>query len=214
MEPKITSYAGLLDQSGFKQWYKYQKLRAAYRYDAEEVSFLMSKPSFYFRDYEIMETGAKLVYDDEAVLSDIFCGQDVGVLDFADDGFGVYEKRMIRIQRVESLAVIDYLITTPWRLKGKSKAARFKIHEEKWGIISDEEGGNLLQQIGFALDKLLTAGFFRCGRSGLEIYQEVEARIRWSPYLRPRYIKQMLYQQIGKGSLSLKASHGQLYFHL
>lgn len=56
MEPIVTSYAGLLDQSGFKQWYKYQKLRAAYGYDAEEVSFLMGKPSFYFRDYEMMKT--------------------------------------------------------------------------------------------------------------------------------------------------------------
>ena len=213
MEPKITSYAGLLDQSCFRQWYMYQKLRAAYRYDAEEVSFLMSKPSFYFRDYEIMETGAKLTREDEAVLSEIFCGQQVRSLNFANDDFGVFEKRIIRIRRTESREAIDYLIVTRWRLKEKSKTAKFKIREEKRETMSSEEEADLLQQIGLILDKLLTTGFFRCGRSGLEIYHEVEARIRWSPCLRPRYLKQVLYQQISAGHLSLKASQGQLHFH-
>lgn len=212
MEPKITSYAGLLDQSGFRQWYKYQKLRAAYRYDAEEVSFLMGKPSFYFRDYEMMETGAKLTVDDEAALSDIFCGQQVQTLDFADDDFGIFEKRIIRIRRTESPEAIDYLITTPWRLKGKSNPARFKIREEKWGIISGEEEADLIRQVGHALDKLLTSGFFRCGRSGLEIYHEVETRIRWSPCLRPGHVKQAAYQKISADRLSLKANDGLLYF--
>ena len=212
MEPIVTSYAGLLDQSGFKQWYKYQKLRAAYGYDAEEVSFLMGKPSFYFRDYEMMETGAKLTFDDESALSEIFCNQRLETLDFADDDFGVYEKRIIRIQRTESLEAIDYLITTPWRLKGRSNPARFKIREEKWGTISGEEETDLRRQVSHALDKLLTSGFFRCGRSGLEVYHEVEARIRWSPYLRPRYVKQTAYQKISADQLSLKANNGLLLF--
>ena len=212
MEPKITSYAGLLDQSTFKQWYKYQKLRAAHRYDAEDVSFLMSKPSFYFRDYEMMETGAKLTCEDEAVLSEIFCGHYVETLSFDDDDFGIFEKRIIRIRRTESLTSIDYLVATPWRLHGKSKATKFKIREEKDVIMSEEEEAGLLQQIGFILDKLLATGFFRCGRTGLEIYHEVEARIRWSPCLRPLYVKQVLYQQINARNLSLKTHHNQLHF--
>ncbi|MFB2119062.1 hypothetical protein [Parapedobacter sp. 2B3] len=212
MEPKVTSYAGLLDQSGFKQWYKYQKLRAAHRYDAEDVSFLMSKPSFYFRDYEMMETGAKLTCEDDAVLSEIFCGQYVEILDFDKDDFGIFEKRIIRIRRTESLTTIDYLVSTPWRLNGKSKAAKFKIQQEKGVIMSREEEADLLQQVSFILDKLSSAGFFRCGRAGLEIYQEVEARVRWSPCLRPRYVKQVLYQQLSAGRLYLKANHGQLRF--
>ncbi len=212
MEPKVTSYAGLLDQSSFKQWYKYQKLRAVHRYDAEDVSFLMSKPSFYFRDYEMMETGAKLTSEDEAVLSEIFCGQYVETLDFDNDDFGTFEKRIIRIRRTESLTSIDYLVTTPWRLNGKNEATKFKIREEKGCIMSSEEEADLLQQVNFILDKLSTVGFFRCGRSGLEIYHEMEARIRWSPFLRPRYVKQVLYQQMSIGRLSLKASHGQLRF--
>src|SRR5690606_11950013 len=165
MEPKITSYAGLLDQSTFKQWYKYQKLRAAHRYNAEDVSFLMSKPSFYFRDYEMMETGAKLTREDETVLSEVFCGQYVKPLDFDNDAFGTFEKRIIRIRRIESLTSIDYLVATPWRLKGKSKAAKFKIQEEKGRIMSNEEEADLLQQISFIVDKLSATGFFRCGRT-------------------------------------------------
>lgn len=211
MEPKITSYAGLLDQSGFKQWYKYQKLRAAHRYNAEDVSFLMSKPSFYFRDYEMLETGAKLTCEDEAVLSEIFCGNYVETLDFDKDDFGTFEKRIIRIRRTEGLTSIGYLVATPWRLKGKSEVAKFKIQEEK-GVIMSEEEADLLQQIGFAVDNLSASGFFRCGRTGLEIYHEVEARIRWSPCLRPLYVKQVLYQQMSTSNLSLKASHGQLWF--
>src|SRR5690606_3859074 len=213
MEPKITSYAGMLDQSGFKRWRKYQRLRGAHHYDAEDVSYLMSKPSFYFRDYEMIESGAKLTCEDEAVLSEIFCGQYVETLDFDNDDFGTFEKRIIRIRRIESLTSINYLVTTPWRLKGKSNATKFKIREEKRSAMSSEEEADLLQHIGFILDKLSATGFFRCGRTGLEIYHEVEARIRWSPCLRPRYVKQVLYQQIGKGSLSLKASQGQLQFH-
>lgn len=212
MEPKITSYAGMLDQSSFKQWYKYQKLRAAYGYDAEEMSFLMSKPSFYFRDFEMMETGAKLTYEDEAVLSEIFCGQHVQALEFDIDDFGAFEKRIIRVRRTETTTSIDYLLITPWRLKGRSNAANFKIHEEKRITVNDEEKGSLLQQIGFILDELSSTGFFSYGRTGLEIFHEVEARIRWSPGLRPLYVKQMLYQQLSKGSLSLKAHHNQLHF--
>ena len=212
MEPIVTSYAGLLDQSGFRQWYKYQKLRAAYGYDAEEVSFLMGKPSFYFCDYEMMETGTKLTFEDESALSAIFCRQQVETLDFADDEFGVFEKRIIRIRRTESAEAIDYLITTPWRLKGKSKAARFKIHEEKRGVKNGGEEAELRRQIDLMLDKLLSTGFFRYGRSGLEVYHEVEARSRWSPYLRPRYVKQAAYQKISADQLSLKANNGQLYF--
>src|SRR5690606_18708066 len=166
MEPKITSYAGLLDQSTFKQWYKYQKLRAAHRYDAEDVSFLMSKPSFYFRDYEMMEAGAKLTCEDETLLSEIFCGRYVETLSFGDDDFGIFEKRIIRIRRIESLTSIDYFISTPWRLKGRSKPTKLKIHEEKGVIMNEEEEADLLRQISFALDKLSADGFFRCGRTG------------------------------------------------
>lgn len=212
MEPKTTFYAGLLDQSAFKQWYKYQQLRAAYRYDAEDVSFLMSKPSFYFRDYELMETGAKLTGEDEALLSEIFYGQHAEAPNFNADDFGKFEKRIIRIQRIESLTAIDYLVSTPWRLKGKSKAAKFRIQEEKGVIMNEEEEADLLQQIGAILDKLSATGFFCLGRTGLEIYHEVEACIRRSPYLRPWYIKQVLFQQMSTGKLSLKTSHGRLRF--
>ena len=62
------------------------------------------------------------------------------------------------------------------------------------------------------LDKLLSSGFFRYGRSGLEVYHEVEARSRWSPYLRPRYVKQAAYQKISTDQLSLKANNRLLHF--
>jgi len=211
MEPKTTSYAGLLDQSAFKQWYKYLKSRAIYRYETEEVSFLMSKPPFYFRDYEIMEIASKMTTEDQTVLSEIFHDQRTEQLDFEKDDYGTFEKRIIRVQSTEDVTRISYLITVPWKILGKSKTAKLKIQEEK-RIVNSEEEIDMLRKVGQISDKLLTIGFFRCGRVPLDIYREVEERMQWSPVLRPKYVKQVLYQQINAGNLSLKTHHNQLHF--
>src|SRR5690606_16772578 len=145
MEPKVTSYAGLLDQSGFKEWYKYLKLRAIHRYDAEEVSFLMGKPPFYFKDYEMLEVRSKMTNKDQTALSEIFEGQRTEQMDFEKDDYGAFEKRIIRVRRTEDGAAINYLITVPWKILGKSNTAKLKIREEK-RIAGGEEETDMLRK--------------------------------------------------------------------
>lgn len=209
MELKVTSYAGLLDQSGFKQWYRYLKLRVMHGYQMEEVSFLMSKPPFYFRDYEMLEIRSKITNEDQLLLMEIFQGQRMKLMDFNEDDYGSNEKRIIQIRRSESMTAIDYLITIPWTIKGNT--GKLKIREEKQ-LASVKEETETLQKIEHIVCKLLTAGFFRTQRMALEIYRELEEHSQWSPHLRPVYVKQVLYQQISEGTLSLKMNHDQLWF--
>lgn len=212
MGPKVTSYAGLLDQSGFKEWYKYLKLRTMHRYDAEEVSFLMGKPPFYFQDYDMLAVRSKMTDEDQTALSEVFEGQRTEQMDFDKDEYGAFEKRIIRVRRTEDKAAINYLITVPWKIPGKSKTAKLKIREEK-RIVNDKEEHDMRRKIGYVLDKLWSIGFFCCGQAPLDIYREVEERMEWSPTLRPKYVKQVLYQQINVGNLFLMTSQGQLCFN-
>jgi hypothetical protein len=209
MEPKITSYAGMLDQSDFKQWYKYVDFRIAYQYSSEEVSFLMSKPPYYFSDYEVISSASRLTADDLGVLSDIFSGSTPKQLELGEDDFGHFEKRIVRVRRVEEPKQIYFAITIPWKIEKGPKSIKF--HEQKRRI-NIGEMAEIRLRCNDAVHQLLALGFFRYGRLVLDIYREVEERCRWSPQLRPAYVKQALYQQINAGKLTLKMHLGQLHF--
>ncbi len=211
MELKKTSYAGMLDQNGFRQWYKYLKFRTIHRYETEEVSFLMSKPPFYFRDYELLAAGAKITCEDQVVLAEVFRGQWIEQLDFCKDDFGTLEKRIVRVRQEESPGEIGYLITLPWTIKGKDKASELRLIEKKRAVVTEEEK-KIRGDIGITVDRLMVCGFFRSGRLALEVYHEVEERCRWSPQLRPRYVKEVLYQQISTRNLTLKMRQGRLHY--
>lgn len=207
-----TSYAGMLDQNGFKQWYKYLKLRIAYRYQMEEVSFLMSRPPFYFRDYEMLAVGARITFQDEAILSKIFHQQKITEQwNFDKDHYGVSEKRVIRIRREESLKEITYFITIPWTIKGNDSASKLRLCKRRRTITTEEES-EIRNDIGVSIDGLVMQGFFRCNRSALDVFHAVEEGCQWSPLLRPAYVKEALYQQIGLNNLFLKTVSGQLLF--
>ncbi|WP_257666687.1 hypothetical protein [Parapedobacter tibetensis] len=211
MKPQVTSYAGMLDQSSFKQWYTYQKLCANHQYDAEEVSFLMSKPPFYFRDYAMLASGSKLTFDDTHILSEIFHGPWPKQLDFDKDDLGMFEKRIVRIKLIGKPSAIQYLITIPWTIKGKGNVGKLSFREEK-RVITSEDENEIRQHIELYLNKLIRYDFFRLGRPALEVYREIEERCQWSPLLRPLYVKQALYQQISTGKLTLKMHCGQLHY--
>lgn len=210
MEPKITSYAGMLDQSDFKQWYKYVDFRITYQYTTEEVSFLMSKPPFYFADYEIISSAARLTNDDLDVLSDIFSGSTPKHFELGKDDFGHFEKRIIRVRRVEEAKQICYAITIPWKIEKGPKSLRFL---ERKRHINIAEVAEIRRRCERAVSRLGMVGFFRQGRFALDIYREVEKQVRWSSQLRPLYVKQALYQQINAGKLTLKMNLGRLHFY-
>ena len=211
-KPKVISYAGMLDQSGFKQWYTYQKLRAHYQYTPGEVSFLIGKPPFYFEDYTMLSSGAKLTLEDIHVLADLFRGPWPQQLDFhKDEDFGVFEKRIIRVTQTEGDQKIQSRITIPWVLKRKEKHNDLTLSEEK-RLVTTEEANEIRRQIEKALNALIRHRFFCSGRPPLAVYHEMEERCQWSPYLRSAYVKDVLYQQIGSSNLSLKTVNGQLYF--
>lgn len=211
MEPKVTSYAGLLDQSGFKQWYKYLKLRAMHQYEMEEVSFLMGKPPFYFRDYEMLEIRSEITSEDQLLLMEIFLGQKVKLMDFKEDDYGSNEKRIIQIRRSEDITSIDYLITIPWTIKGKRNPGKLKIREEKRLENIDEEI-EIFRKIEHIMRRLLTTDFFNSRRTALNIYQTIEEYTQWSLHLRPAYVKQVLYREISNGTLSLRMKQDKLWF--
>jgi len=209
MEPQVTAYAGMLDQSCFKQWYGYQKMRIDHHYEAEEVSFLMSKPPFYFRDYEMLSAGSKLTCEDQHVLSEIFHRQWIAHLDFEKDDSSVFEKRLVRVRQVANPKDIVYHISIPWTVKGN--ASKLTMRQEQLTLTAEEEN-EIRMRIELALNKLAMLGFFRSNRLALEIYHEVEERCQWSSHLRPAYVKDALYQQIGLKNLILKTKQGRLYF--
>lgn len=211
MNPKIISYGGMLNQSDFKQWYKYLKLRATYEYEVAEVSFLMSKAPFYFPDYERLETNAKITDDDQAVLSAIFPGHWSKQFDFYKDDFGTQEKRIVRVRQEETPTQIVYYIAIPWKIKDKDDASKLRVLEKKREIAIREEN-NLKSNIERVVDKLIRYGFFRAHRFALDIYHEVEERCKWTPQMRPRYVKEVLYQQVTSGNLTLKMCSGQLRY--
>ncbi|GGG81458.1 hypothetical protein GCM10007415_12640 [Parapedobacter pyrenivorans] len=209
MEPKITSYAGMLDQSDFKQWYKYVDFRIAYQYTAEEVSFLMSKPPYYFSDYEIISSASRLNNDDQDVLSDIFNGSTPKQLELGEDDFGHFEKRIIRVKRVEEAKQTGFAITIPWKIEKGPKQLSFLERKRR---ISISEIVEIRLRCEQAISRLIALGFFKQDRLALDIYREVEKRCRWSPQLRPLCVKQVLYQQINAGKLTLKMYLGRLHF--
>ncbi|WP_257670672.1 hypothetical protein [Parapedobacter tibetensis] len=209
MEPKITSYAGMLDQSDFKQWYKYVDFRIAYQYTSEEVSFLMSKPPFYFSDYEVISSASRLTADDLGVLSGIFSGSMPKQLELNEDDFGLFEKRIVRVRRVEEPKQICFAITIPWTIKKGQKSIKF--HEQKRRI-NIAEMAEIRLRIQQTLDRLFKLGYFRCGRTALDIYRTAEERCRFSPILRPLYVKEGLYRLINAGSLTLKMKNDYLRF--
>lgn len=202
----------MLDQSGFKQWFTYQKLRIDHQYEPEEVSFLMGKPPFYFRDYSMLSSGAKLIPEDIHVLSELFPGPRPHQLDFhKDEDFGTFEKRIIRVKQVNRDNEIRSYIKIPWTIKRKENLKDLTLCEEKRKITTEEEN-ELRQQVKVALHDLIVYRFFRLGKSGLEIYHEIEERCLWSPILRPAYVKDELYGRIGLNRLSLTTKQGRLQY--
>lgn len=202
----------MLDQSGFKQWYTYQKLRTDHQYEPEEVSFLMGKPPFYFQDYSTLSSGVKLTPEDIRVLSELFPGPRPQQLDFhKDEDFGTFEKRIIRVKQVNRDNEIRSYIKIPWTIKRKEDVKDLTLREEKL-IITTEEENELRRQVEVALNDLVGYRFFRLGKSGLEIYHEIKERCLWSPILRPAYVKDALYGRIGSNRLSLTRKQGRLYF--
>jgi len=211
MKSIMTSYAGMLDRSGFEQWYNYVRQRTSYGYEMEEVSFLMSRSPFYFPDFERLEVGTKITPEDETVLSEIFREPYVGKLTFDKEQGGTFEKRMIRVWLEENSGKISYRIAIPWKIKGQENIGHLKLREEKRNVTAKEES-EIRHRVGLALNKLIQGSFFRCNRPVLEIYNEVEERCQWPSCLRPAHVKRALYQELGAGNLLLRTVNGRLSF--
>ncbi len=211
MEQQPITYAGMLDQSGFKQWYGYQKMRIEHQLEPDEVSFLMGKPPFYFRDYALLAPGAKLTCEDQHVLSTLFQHNSSTAIEFEKDDTSILEKRLVRVRLKPKTSAIVYQIAVPWAVKGTGNPNKLTMRQERW-IPTPAEEAELRKQVDYAVKKLCRGNFFHPFKPALAVYLEVARNCKWLAGFRPAYVKEALYRQIGMRTLSLKTMNGQLVY--
>ncbi|WP_028298157.1 hypothetical protein [Olivibacter sitiensis] len=211
MEPILTSYAGMLEQSEFKQWYRYLNCRISCQYTPEEVSFLMSKPPYYFSDYEMFASSPKLRQNDITLLNQIFSGIEGGTIKFASEDIDVFEPRIISVRHKAERNRSLYHISVPWIVLDRSKE-KLNLTEFKKDTGTKADLIRFLPKLQKTMGGMLSRSFFRHGRLGYDIYREVEYRCRYSPLLSPMLVKDVLYKLIGAKKLSVTNRNGQLHY--
>ncbi|GAA4803232.1 hypothetical protein GCM10023231_35270 [Olivibacter ginsenosidimutans] len=215
IKPKpIKTYAGMLTQDEFVQYYAYLSARLKAGYSPEEVSFMIGRAPYYFVDYERMERGARLNQYDRKILDEIFKNKLYEQLLLAKDEFhGYQEKRFIRVNLDECGNERQYCIHHPWLIKEKTKKSNKAIQlVETIRVIAPKDNCKIRSEIAYVLQRLKNRAFFQIPQLPYAIHFEVTKLVSRNIYPFPSELKAVLYQLLHEGKLLLKTIEGRMHY--
>lgn len=215
IKPKpIKTYAGMLSQQELAQRYSYLHARIEAGYTAEELSFLIGRAPYYFKDYESMEDGALLKDQDQEMLAHIFKGTLIEAISFEKDEFyGYCDKRLVRVILFEDMDRRYYEIRHPWLTRNKKRKTNeaIRVYEcLKKMIPKQKEKTN--RELKYLVTRLCQRGFFKEPKLPWDIFVEVKKLVSRNVLVCPVDLKEVLYAALAEGKILMKTIAGRMHY--
>ncbi|WP_316801607.1 hypothetical protein [Pedobacter frigidisoli] len=208
-------YSGLMTQSEFTIRYQCCISRIASGYTQEEVSFLMGKQPYFYRDYEELNDGVKLHDNDKLALKAIFHSTSDVELNLIPDPYGFHEKRAIRGIKTYQAGKIQYCLIHPWDVVNKKKGTKENsriTYEEYDYIIPDDARLEIINKYKTAVMKLLERSFFKYPQQPVDIYTHLKFS-RFDPMIKPLFVKLAVYELMASKHLHMKTIENKIHYH-
>ncbi|SHG07197.1 hypothetical protein [Pedobacter caeni] len=214
MNEQTHRYSGLVSQEEFNMRFGFSKSRIALGYTQEEVSFLMGKHPYFYCEYEEMN-GCNISDQDKVLLSAIYKAPFSAPLNFEPDDYGFKQKRLIKGARIFNDGIYCHTLTHPWQIiidKEKrikeNKPIKFK---ELPFRIEQHQQVDAISEFRAILTDLLDCSFLRSPRHPLNIYEQIRLNY-FNPILRPRFLKQVIYELMAKNILQMRTIENKIHY--
>lgn len=207
-------YSGLVTQSEFTIRYQCAISRIASGYSQEDVSFLMGKQPYFYRDYEELNDGVKLHDNDKLALKAIYNSTSDAELNLIPDPYGFHEKRAIRGIKTYQAGKIQYCLIHPWDVVNKKKGTRENsriTYEEYDYTIPGHSTSDIINRYKKAILGLLEISFFKYPQQPIDIYTHLKFS-RFDPMIKPLFVKLAVYELMASKHLHMKTIDNKIHY--
>lgn len=215
MNEELYKYSGLASQEEFNIRYGLSQLRISLGYTQEEVSFLMGKHPYFYREYEEMKDGCDISDQDRLLICAIYKSSFISPISFERDEYGFKQKRLIKGVRNFKNGIYYHSLTHPWLIiTDKERRVRENIpiqYKELPFCIEQDCIMDALNEFRRILSDLLDGSFLRSPRLPLHIYEHIRL-YHFNPILRPVFLKQAIYECIAKKVIQMKTIENKIHY--
>ncbi|TYR38115.1 hypothetical protein FXV77_02200 [Sphingobacterium phlebotomi] len=209
------SYSGMMYANDFKQWYTYLKKRLDNEWSAEDLSFLLGKPPYYYADFERMYKVGDFLAKESILLDRIYRSSCTEKMVFYKHPFEVPEERLVRLTVKEDKICRYYEISLPWEFDlKKASLSQPSLVLEEWkkdGNIQMES--DMLLHVRLELEKLLKYNFFKVRQTPIDIFERIKKTELYHHRIRPQHVKQGIYLLIQQAKIVVRSNGDRYCFY-